>query len=110
MLEELVAGTGTDHAASAAWTEIWAVVATGKASALILIPLHLSTGRLISANIHHFFAFHFAQAALLLPTEIASSREPITPEFMKDHIIFCNGPERENAPVVTLSGLRGTIE
>ncbi|THH10746.1 hypothetical protein EW145_g1107 [Phellinidium pouzarii] len=51
-----------------------------------------------------------AQATLLLPTEQASSHEAITPEMMKDHIIFCNGSARNDAPVVTLSGLRGTID
>lgn len=51
-----------------------------------------------------------AQAALLLPTEVASSREVITPELVKDHIIFCDGSDRNDAPFVTLSGLRGTIE
>ncbi|KAL5537087.1 hypothetical protein ACEPAF_910 [Sanghuangporus sanghuang] len=75
MLEELVAGSDQ----TAAWTEVWAVIATGK-------------------------------AALLLPTEVASSREAITPEFVKDHIIFCEGSAREKSPFVTLSGLRGTID
>ncbi|KAL5531486.1 hypothetical protein ACEPAG_4363 [Sanghuangporus baumii] len=75
MLEELVAGSDQ----TAAWTEVWAVIATGKTS-------------------------------LLLPTEVANSREVITPEFLKDHIIFCEDSAREKAPFVTLSGLRGTID
>ncbi|EJD07368.1 uncharacterized protein FOMMEDRAFT_143805 [Fomitiporia mediterranea MF3/22] len=74
MLEELVAGS--DHAP--VWTEVWAVIATGK-------------------------------AALLLPTELAGSREVITPELVKDHIIFCEGSARDDSPFVTLSGMRGII-
>ncbi|KAH8116246.1 hypothetical protein DFH11DRAFT_1506064 [Phellopilus nigrolimitatus] len=50
------------------------------------------------------------KATLLLPTDQSSSHEIITPEFMKDHIIFCNGSARNDAPFVTLSGLRGTID
>lgn len=52
----------------------------------------------------------FGQATLLLPLEQVTSREPISPELVKDHLVFCNGSARNNAPVVTLSGLRGIIE
>ncbi|KAI5124222.1 hypothetical protein M0805_005072 [Coniferiporia weirii] len=50
------------------------------------------------------------KVTLLLPTEHAGSHEIITPEFMKDHIVFSNGSARIDAPIVTLSGLRGTID
>ena len=97
MLEELVAGS--DH--TAAWTEVWAVIAAGKVS--VSFPSPFVKRRLIDTCTA-------AQAALLLPTEVASSRENITPEFVKDHIIFCEGSAKEKAPFVTLSGLRGIIE
>lgn len=49
------------------------------------------------------------QATLLLPTEPAHSHENITVDFVKDHIILCDGPSRDNANIVTLSGLRGRL-
>lgn len=84
MIEEII-GVGNDHTHSqlhaAAWAEIWNVITTGKAT-------------------------------LLLPTDQYQSNfhEAITPEFVKDHIVFCCGPSRDQAPIVTLSGLRGQID
>ncbi|KAJ3503372.1 hypothetical protein NLJ89_g8464 [Agrocybe chaxingu] len=49
------------------------------------------------------------KATLLLPLESASY-EKITPDFMKDHIILCDSPSRKDTPIVTLSGLRGTLD
>lgn len=49
-----------------------------------------------------------AQATLLLPLEPQPVNEPITPEFIKDHIAFWDGSSI-GAPVVTLSGIRGTM-
>ncbi|KAI0072635.1 hypothetical protein K474DRAFT_1604721 [Panus rudis PR-1116 ss-1] len=79
ILEKL--GTETDH--SPEWNEIWSAISVGKAC------LYLAT--------------------LLLPLEAHPPNEPITPEFMKDHIVLCDGGNRNNAPIVTLSGLRGTL-
>jgi len=46
---------------------------------------------------------------LLLPLEPAFTHEKITAEFVKDHVVICEGPSRNNAQIVTLSGLRGTL-
>ncbi|TDL23809.1 hypothetical protein BD410DRAFT_746660 [Rickenella mellea] len=48
------------------------------------------------------------KATLLLPLEPATT-QIITLDFLKDHIVFCNGSARNKAPLVTLSGLRGHI-
>ncbi|EKM50210.1 uncharacterized protein PHACADRAFT_213959 [Phanerochaete carnosa HHB-10118-sp] len=53
-------------------------------------------------------AISAAKATLLLPLEAHSANEPITPELIKDHIVFWDGSSLE-APVVTLSGMRGTM-
>lgn len=50
------------------------------------------------------------QATLLLPLEQAANNEKITAEFVKDHVILCDGPSRKNAHIITLSGLRGTLD
>ena len=47
---------------------------------------------------------------LLLPLEASFTHEKVTPEFMKDHIALCDGLSRNNAQIVTLSGLRGSLE
>ena len=47
---------------------------------------------------------------MLLPLEPAGTNEKITPDFMMDHVAICDGSSRNNAPVVTLSGLRGALE
>ncbi|KDQ50153.1 hypothetical protein JAAARDRAFT_42332 [Jaapia argillacea MUCL 33604] len=49
------------------------------------------------------------KATLLLPLEQPSPHDTLTPEFMKDHIILTDGSSRTNAPIITLSGLRGTL-
>ena len=45
---------------------------------------------------------------MLLPLEAHPVNEVITVEFLKDHIVFWDGTNRD-APMVTLSGLRGTM-
>ncbi|KAF8159896.1 hypothetical protein B0H34DRAFT_705261 [Crassisporium funariophilum] len=50
------------------------------------------------------------KATLLLPMEAAFTNEKITADFVKDHVVLCDGPSRKNAPIVTLSGLRGTLD
>ncbi|PCH44498.1 hypothetical protein WOLCODRAFT_105227 [Wolfiporia cocos MD-104 SS10] len=54
-------------------------------------------------------ALSVSKATLLLPLNPHRASEPITPEFIKDHIALCDGASRNNAPIVTLSGLRGTL-
>lgn len=41
--------------------------------------------------------------------EPALTHEKITAEFVKDHVVLCEGPSRNNAHIVTLSGIRGTL-
>ena len=41
--------------------------------------------------------------------EPALTHEKITAEFVKDHVVLCEGPSRDNAHIVTLSGIRGTL-
>ncbi|KII87103.1 hypothetical protein PLICRDRAFT_42742 [Plicaturopsis crispa FD-325 SS-3] len=48
------------------------------------------------------------KATLVLPLEQASAHEKVTSEFVKDHIVLADD-SRNNAPIVTLSGLRGTL-
>ena len=57
------------------------------------------------------FDFNFlrGKATLLLPLEPALTHEKITAEFVKDHVVLCEGPSRNNAHIVTLSGIRGTL-
>jgi len=47
---------------------------------------------------------------LLLPLESASTYEKITPGFVKDHIVLLDGPSRKNVQIVTLSGLRASLD
>ncbi|KAF7794468.1 hypothetical protein EIP86_005602 [Pleurotus ostreatoroseus] len=54
-------------------------------------------------------AISFGKATLLLPLEAWPANETITTEFVKDHLAFWDGSTQRNAPVVTLSGLRGTM-
>ncbi|KDR67748.1 hypothetical protein GALMADRAFT_258040 [Galerina marginata CBS 339.88] len=49
------------------------------------------------------------KATLLLPLEAAFTNEKITADFVKDHVILCDGPSRKSSPIITLSGLRGTL-
>ncbi|CAL1715405.1 unnamed protein product [Somion occarium] len=49
------------------------------------------------------------KATLLLPLEAHAPNESITPEFLRDHIVLCDGASRNNVPIITLSGLRGTL-
>ncbi|KAJ6591269.1 hypothetical protein DFH09DRAFT_1139158 [Mycena vulgaris] len=55
-------------------------------------------------------ALSIGKATLLLPLEQAANNDKITAEFVKDHIILCDGPSRKNAHIITLSGLRGTLD
>ncbi|KAJ6481877.1 hypothetical protein C8R45DRAFT_314006 [Mycena sanguinolenta] len=50
------------------------------------------------------------KATLLLPLEPLPSSDKITAQFVKDHVILCDGPSRKNAHIITLSGLRGTLD
>lgn len=50
------------------------------------------------------------KATLLLPLEQSSTHDLLTPEFIQDHIVLCDGPSRNKAQVVTLSGLRGILD
>ncbi|KAH7919350.1 hypothetical protein BV22DRAFT_1123345 [Leucogyrophana mollusca] len=49
------------------------------------------------------------KASLLLPLEPSTTQEKITADFVQDHIVFCDGSTRSDAPVVTMSGLRGQL-
>ncbi|KAG5730904.1 Vacuolar protein sorting-associated protein 9a, partial [Termitomyces sp. T112] len=49
------------------------------------------------------------KSTLLLPLESSSSHDKLTPEFVKDHIILCDSSSRTSVPIITLSGLRGTL-
>ncbi|KAJ7846036.1 hypothetical protein B0H14DRAFT_3138909 [Mycena olivaceomarginata] len=55
-------------------------------------------------------ALWVGKATLLLPLEPATNNDKITAEFVKDHVILCDGPSRKNAHIITLSGLRGTLD
>lgn len=47
---------------------------------------------------------------MLLPLDTHPSNEPVTVEFIKDHIALCDGANRKYAPIITLSGLRGVLD
>lgn len=49
------------------------------------------------------------RATLLLPLETAATHEQFNAEFVKDHVVLCDGSSRKSAPVLTLSGLRGVL-
>ncbi|KAJ7481797.1 hypothetical protein FB451DRAFT_1237212 [Mycena latifolia] len=55
-------------------------------------------------------ALSIGKATLLLPLEQAANNEKVTTEFVKDHVVLCDGPSRKNAHIITLSGLRGTLD
>ncbi|KAF9517957.1 hypothetical protein BS47DRAFT_1389411 [Hydnum rufescens UP504] len=50
------------------------------------------------------------QTTLLLPTEPAPDDLIVTPEFVRDHVAFCNVPLKDSSPLVTLGGLRGSVD
>ncbi|TFK51943.1 hypothetical protein OE88DRAFT_1488677 [Heliocybe sulcata] len=54
-------------------------------------------------------AISSGKATLLLPLEQASNHDNITVDLVKDHIVLCEGSSRKDAPMVFLSGLRGTL-
>ncbi|KAI0917915.1 hypothetical protein AcV5_002728 [Taiwanofungus camphoratus] len=49
------------------------------------------------------------KATLLLPLEPHPPTETITIEFIRDHIALCDSSARTSVPIVTLSGLRGSL-
>ncbi|KAF7329907.1 VPS9 domain-containing protein [Mycena kentingensis (nom. inval.)] len=55
-------------------------------------------------------ALAVGKATLLLPLEPAAQNDKITADMVKDHVVLCDGPSRKNAHIVTLSGLRGTLD
>ncbi|KAJ7076454.1 hypothetical protein B0H15DRAFT_594689 [Mycena belliarum] len=55
-------------------------------------------------------ALSIGKATLLLPLEPVANNDKITAEFVKDHVVLCDGPSRKNAHIITLSGLRGTLD
>ncbi|KAJ7248176.1 hypothetical protein B0H12DRAFT_1124170 [Mycena haematopus] len=55
-------------------------------------------------------ALWVGKATLLLPLEPVANNDKITAEFVKDHVVLCDGPSRKNAHIITLSGLRGTLD
>ncbi|KAL0953328.1 hypothetical protein HGRIS_004573 [Hohenbuehelia grisea] len=59
---------------------------------------------------HIWNALTVGKATLLLPLEPASTNEKLTPEYIRDHVIFCDGRPRDKSHIVTLSGLRGSLE
>lgn len=46
----------------------------------------------------------------MLPLESAYTNEKITVDVMKDHIVLCANASRNGAPIITLSGIRGTLD
>ena len=52
---------------------------------------------------------HLDTDSFLSDDEAHPQGEPVTTEFVKDHVAFWDGKTRPDAPVVTLSGLRGTM-
>ncbi|KAI9464818.1 hypothetical protein F5148DRAFT_999971 [Russula earlei] len=48
------------------------------------------------------------KATLLLPIESAGSTD-VTADFVKDHVALCESPSGDNIPIVTMSGLRGSL-
>ncbi|KAH9947014.1 hypothetical protein B0H21DRAFT_740607 [Amylocystis lapponica] len=54
-------------------------------------------------------ALSTGKATLLLPLEPHPLNESITTEFLKDHIALCDHSPRNDAPIITLSGLRGIL-
>lgn len=49
-------------------------------------------------------------ATILLPAENSFVGEKITPDMVEDHVIYFDLASRASTPVVTLSGLRGTLK
>ncbi|KAG6884291.1 hypothetical protein C0993_012436 [Termitomyces sp. T159_Od127] len=72
--------------------------------------------KLVCESDHHdsewteiWSAITTGKSTLLLPLEPSSGHDKLTPEFLKDHIVLCDTPSRKSAAIVTLSGLRGTL-
>jgi hypothetical protein len=90
ILEKLVGSEGGE------WIEIWNALWVGKVCCAL--------------EICRTQCSHCQKATLLLPLEPATNNDKITAEFVKDHVILCDGPSRKNAHIITLSGLRGTLD
>jgi hypothetical protein len=89
ILEKLVASE------SGEWADIWNALWVGKVCVSSKINWNCSD---------------CTKATLLLPLEPAASNDKITADFVRDHVILCDGPSRKNAHIITLSGLRGTLD
>lgn len=50
------------------------------------------------------------QATLLLPSEPIPGNVAINPELLRDHLALCNPPNQTASPIVTVSGIRGTLQ
>ncbi|CUA78118.1 Nuclear receptor corepressor 2 [Rhizoctonia solani] len=50
------------------------------------------------------------QATLLLPSEPLPGNVAITPELLRDHLALCNPSNQTSSPVVTISGVRGSLQ
>ncbi|CAE6454953.1 unnamed protein product [Rhizoctonia solani] len=50
------------------------------------------------------------QATLLLPSEPLPGNVAVTPELIRDHLALCNPPNQTSSPIVTVSGVRGTLQ
>ncbi|CAE6479565.1 unnamed protein product [Rhizoctonia solani] len=51
-----------------------------------------------------------SQATLLLPSEPLPGNVAITPELLRDHLALCNLANQTSSPIVTVSGVRGTLQ
>jgi len=96
ILEKLVSG----EVGGPEWDPIWQVIASGQVRCQNLFGHCESLPESIS----------LLQVALLLPTEKVSAGFIVTPDFVRDHIGFCNVPVKDMTALVTLGGLRGIID
>ena len=78
------------------WDDIWKA----------LVQQRVCVGSHIRYQVHSLVVL---QATLLLPTDTFANADPVTPDFVRDHVVYCTAPSNRVIPVVTLSGLRGTI-
>jgi len=78
------------------WDDIWKA----------LVQQRVCIGSYIRCQVHSSVLL---QATLLLPTDILVNTDAVTPDFVRDHVVYCTAPSNRVIPVVALSGLRGTI-
>ncbi|KAF8739059.1 VPS9 domain, partial [Rhizoctonia solani] len=50
------------------------------------------------------------QATMLLPSEPLPGNVAITPDLLRDHLALCGPPNQTSSPIVTVSGVRGTLQ